>query len=98
MQALEFLALVLVNLALTVYLVEKGTKFWKDQRRLKRLVNQHPEMKGVHPDEDGLFVFESDDSLKVLVLETISPALMNPFTSQKKISKRTESIGAGMER
>ena len=69
MQALEFLALVLVNLALTVYLVEKGTKFWKEQRRLKRLVNQHPEMKGVHPDEDGLFVFESDDSLKVLVLE-----------------------------
>ena len=55
MQALEFLALVLVNLALMVYLVEKGTKFWKEQRRLKRLVNQHPEMKGVHPDEDGLF-------------------------------------------
>ena len=47
MQALEFLALVLVNLALTVYLVEKGTKFWKEKRRLKRLVNQHPEMKGV---------------------------------------------------
>ena len=37
MQALEFLALVLVNLALTVYLVEKGTKFWKEKRRLKRL-------------------------------------------------------------
>ena len=28
MQALEFLALVLVNLAVMVYLVEKGTKFW----------------------------------------------------------------------
>ena len=46
MQALEFLALVLVNLALTVYLVEKGTKFWREKRRLKRLVNHHPEMKG----------------------------------------------------
>ena len=46
MQALEFLALVLVNLALTIYLVEKGYKFWKEKRRLKRLVNQHPEMQG----------------------------------------------------
>ena len=79
MQALEFLALVLVNLALTIYLVEKGTKFWNEQRRLKRLVNQHPEMKGVHPDEDGLFVFESDDSLKVLVLENDQPGSDEPF-------------------
>ena len=79
MQAMEFLPLVLVKLALTVYLVEKGTKFWKEKRRLKRLVNQHPEMKGVHPDEDGLFVFESDDSLKVLVLEIDQPGSDEPF-------------------
>ena len=79
MQALEFLALVLVNLALTIYLVEKGYKFWKEKRRLKRLVNQHPEMQGVHPDEDGLFVFESDDSLKVLVLENDQPGSDEPF-------------------
>lgn len=79
MQALEFLALVLVNLALTVYLFEKGFKFWKEKRRLKRLVNQHPEMEGVHPDEDGLFVFESDDSLKLLVLQNDQPGMDEPF-------------------
>ena len=79
MQALEFLALVLVNLALTVYLVEKGTKFWREKRRHERLVNQHPEMKGVHPDEDGLFVFDSDDSLKVLGLENDQPGSDEPF-------------------
>ena len=79
MQALEFLALVLVNLALMVYLVEKGAKFWKEKRRLKRLVNQHPEMEGVHPDEDGLFVFESDDSLKLLVLQNDQPGVDEPF-------------------
>jgi len=79
MQALEFLALVLVNLALTVYLFEKGFKFWKEKRRLKRLVNQHPEMEGVHPDEDGLFVFESDDSLKLLVLQNDQPGVDEPF-------------------
>jgi hypothetical protein len=79
MQALEFLALVLVNLALTVYLFEKGFKFWKEKRLLKRLVNQHPEMEGVHPDEDGLFVFESDDSLKLLVLQNDQPGVDEPF-------------------
>ena len=79
MQALEFLALALVNLALIVYLFEKGFNFWKENRRLKRLVNQHPEMRGVHPDEDGLFVFESDDSLKVLVLENDEPGVDEPF-------------------
>ena len=79
MQALEFLALALVNLALMVYLFEKGFKFWKENRRLDRLVNQHPEMKGVHPDEGGLFVFESDDSLKVLVLENDEPGVDEPF-------------------
>ena len=79
MQALEFLALALVNLALAVYLVEKGYKLWRENRRLKRLVNQHPEMQGVHPDEDGLFVFESDDSLKVLVLENDQPGVDEPF-------------------
>ena len=79
MQALEFLALALVNLALMVYLFEKGFKFWKENRRLDLLVNQHPEMKGVHPDEDGLFVFESDDSLKVLVLENDEPGVDEPF-------------------
>ena len=36
-------------------------------------------MKGVHPDEDGLFVFESDDSLKVLVLENDQPGSDEPF-------------------
>ena len=88
MQALEFLALVLVNLALTVYLVEKGTKFWREKRRLKRLVNHHPEMKGVHPDEDGLFVFESDDSLKVLVLENDQPGSCLLYTSPSPRDKR----------
>ena len=79
MQALEFLALVLVNSALTVYLFEKGFKVLKEKRRLKRLVNQHPEMEGVHPDEDGLFVFESDDSLKLLVLQNDQPGVDEPF-------------------
>ena len=79
MQALEFTALVLVNLALLVYLTEKAHGWWRDRRRMVRLVNDHPEMKGVHPDEDSLFVFESDDSLKALVLGNDEPGASEPF-------------------
>ena len=43
-QALEILTLVLVNVALGVYLFEKGLGYWREHRRLHRLVNDHPEM------------------------------------------------------
>ena len=79
MQALEYVALVLVNVALVLYLCEKGMGFWRERRRLRRLVNRHPEMQGVHPDEDSLFVFESDDSLKALVLNNEEPGSSEPF-------------------
>ena len=79
MQALETIALVLVNVALVLYLCEKGMGFWRERRRLRRLVNRHPEMQGVHPDEDSLFVFESDDSLKALVLNNEEPGSSEPF-------------------
>ena len=62
-----------------MYLFEKGFNVWREKRRIGRLVNQHPEMKGVHPEEDGLFVFESDDSLKLLVLENEQPGADEPF-------------------
>lgn len=79
MQALECVTLVLVNVALVLYLCEKGMGFWRERRRLHRLVNRHPEMQGVHPDEDSLFVFESDDSLKALVLNNEEPGSSEPF-------------------
>ena len=58
MQALEVVTLILVNVALVVYLCEKGLSTWREHRRLHRLVNDHPEMKGLDPDEESLFVFE----------------------------------------
>ena len=79
MQAMEFLALVLVTLALLIHLCEKASGWWKERRRLDRLVNDHPEMKGIHPDEESLFVFESDDSLKALVLSNDEPGTSEPF-------------------
>ena len=79
MHALEYVALVLANVALVIHLGEKGFRFWRERRRLQRLVNRHPEMQGVHPDEDSLYVFESDDSLKALVLNNEEPGASEPF-------------------
>ena len=39
-------------------------------------------MKGVHPEDDGLFVFESDDSLKDFVLQNNEPGVDEPFYVQ----------------
>ena len=79
MQILEMVTLVLVDLALMVYLVEKGSGFVRERLKISRLVNRHPEMKGVHPDDDDLFVFESDDCLKDFVLQNNEPGMDEPF-------------------
>ena len=84
MQALEFLALGLVNIALLVYLSEKGVGWWRERRRMSRLINDHPEMKGIHPDNDSLFVFESDDSLRALVLGNDDPGSSEPFYASEE--------------
>jgi len=79
MQALQIVALILVNIALLLHLGEKAHRYWRDRRRMQRLVNRHPEMNGVHPDEDSLFVFESDASLKAFVLNNDEPGTSEPF-------------------
>jgi len=79
MQVLEAVTLVLVNVALGIYLCEKGFSYWREHRRLHRLVNDHPEMKGLDPEEESLFVFESDVSLKAFVLNNDEPGKNEPF-------------------
>ena len=82
MRIVETITLILVALALLVYLVEKGSGFVRERRKISRHVNHHPEMRGVHPDEDGLFVFESDDRLKDFVLQNNEPGADEPFYVQ----------------
>jgi hypothetical protein len=79
MQILEMVTLVLLDLVLLVYLIEKGSGFVRERRKIMRLVNHHPEMKGVHPQDDDLFVFESDDCLKDFVLQNNDPGTDEPF-------------------
>ena len=77
-RALAFLGLVLVNLALLVHLSEKALRFRKRWKDHKLLVNNHPEMKSVDP-EQGLLAFESDDLIRAFVLDNEEPGISEPF-------------------
>jgi hypothetical protein len=79
MQILQMVTLVLVDLALMVYLAEKGSAFVRERRKISRLVNRHPEMHGVHLENDDLFVFESDACLRDFVLQNNEPGMDEPF-------------------
>jgi hypothetical protein len=71
-------AVVLVNLALIFYLGEKVFSYWKRFKDLKNLVNDHPEMRSVEP-EQGLLGFESDDVIRALVLDNDEPGESEPY-------------------
>ena len=68
----------LVNLALIFYLGEKVFSYWKRFKDLKNLVNDHPEMRSVDP-EQGLLGFESDDVIRALVLDNDEPGESEPY-------------------
>ena len=79
MQALVCLGLMLGNLSLLVHLSEKAIrlrKSWKDHRLL---VNNHPEMKSVDPNQ-GLLAFKSDDLIRAFVLDNQEQASVSPST------------------
>ena len=78
MKALILVAVVLVNLALIFYLGEKVFGYWKRFKDLKNLVNDHPEMRSVDP-EQGLLGFESDDVIRALVLDNDEPGESEPY-------------------
>jgi hypothetical protein len=78
MKVLILLAVVLVNLALIIHLSEKVFSYWKRIKDHKNLVNDHPEMKSVDP-EQGLLGFESDDVIRALVLDNDEPGESEPY-------------------
>ncbi len=73
-----FLALALGNIAMLVHLTEKVLGFRKRWRNRKLLVNDHPEMRTVDPDQ-GLLAFESDDVTRAFVLDNDQPGASDPF-------------------
>lgn len=43
------------------------------------MLSGHPEMKGVHPDQDGLVVFDIDEDLASIILDNEDPVENCPF-------------------
>ena len=78
MNSLIFLALVLINLALIFYLCEKLFSYLKRYTNHKKLVNDHPEMKSIDP-EQGLMEFKTDDVIRSLVLDNDEPGASEPY-------------------
>ena len=78
MRVLVFVGLALVNLALLVHLSEKAVRLRKRWKDHKRLVNNHPEMKSVDPNQ-GLLAFKSDDVTRAFVLDNLEPGISEPF-------------------
>ena len=79
MPTLETFTYILLDIALATYLSQKAYSFLIAYYKRKRLVNNHPEMKGVDPVEESMFVFESDESLKNFVLSNDKPGADEPF-------------------
>ncbi len=72
------LALVLFNTVLIIHLTDKVLGFRKKWKDSKLLINNHPEMKSIDP-EQGLFAFDSDDITRTFVLDNEEPGSSEPF-------------------
>jgi len=79
MPTLETFTYILLDITLAAYLSRKAFTFLIAYYKRKRLVNNHPEMKGVDPVEESMLVFESDESLKYFVLSNDEPGADEPF-------------------
>ena len=71
--------LLLVAVILTDYVVRQVLERVGDWRRVQKMLSGHPEMKGVHPDQDGLVVFDIDEDLGSFILDNEDPGENRPF-------------------
>ena len=79
MTLLLVINLLLVAVVLTDYVVCQVMERVGEWRRVQRMLSGHPEMKGVHPDQDGLMVFDIDEDLASFILDNDDPGENRPF-------------------
>ena len=79
MTLLLVINLLLVAVVLTDYVVRQVMERVGEWRRVQRMLSGHPEMKGVHPDQDGLMVFDIDEDLASFILDNDDPGENRPF-------------------
>ena len=79
MTLLLVINLLLVAVVLIDYVVRQVMERVGEWQRVQRMLSGHPEMKGVHPDQDGLMVFDIDEDLASFILDNDDPGENRPF-------------------
>lgn len=79
MTLLLVINLLLVAVILIDYVVRQVLERVGHWRRVQKMLSGHPEMKGIHPDQDGLVVFDIDEDLGSFILDNEAPGENRPF-------------------
>jgi hypothetical protein len=71
--------LLLVSVILVDYIIREAKVRFRDFRQTRRILNEHPEMKGVDPEEEGLLAFGIDEELAAYIMDNDEPGEDMPF-------------------
>ena len=71
--------LLLVSIILVDYIFREARTRWQVFQHARRILGEHPEMKGVDPEEEGLLFFGIDEDLAAYIMDNDEPGEDMPF-------------------
>ena len=71
--------LLLVSIILVDYIFREARTRWQAFQQARRILGEHPEMKGVVPEEEGLLFFGIDEDLAAYIMDNDEPGEDMPF-------------------
>ena len=71
--------LLLVSIILVDYIFREVRTRWQAFQQARRILGEHPEMKGVDPEEEGLLFFGIDEDLAAYIMDNDEPGEDMPF-------------------
>ena len=71
--------LLLVSIILIDYIFREARTRWQAFQQARRILGEHPEMKGVVPEEEGLLFFGIDEDLAAYIMDNDEPGEDMPF-------------------
>ena len=71
--------LLLVSIILVDYIIRETKARLQEFRQTRRILGEHPEMKGVDPEEEGLLFFGIDEDLATYIMDNDEPGEDMPF-------------------
>ena len=71
--------LLLVSIILVDYIFREARTRWQAFQQARRILGEHPEMKGVVPEEEDLLFFGIDEDLAAYIMDNDEPGEDMPF-------------------